>query len=109
MVSIQDIRWDRVLEQLAVHVRVPAWGVCARTKTDAAEGVVLESAHPDRIDTIRSFVCLFGCGAIVAAPPKLLHEEEYVDDLQEQTNRQTDKQAKKQTNKQTNTQRGWRE
>jgi hypothetical protein len=73
--------------------------VCARTETDAAEGVVLESARPDLEMLGRVFVCagLFGCDAMVAAPPKLLHEEEYVDDLQERTNTHTN------THKQTNT------
>ena len=104
MVSVEDIRRDRALEQLAVHVRVPACGVCARTETDAAEGVVLESARPDLEMLGRVFVCacLFGCGAMVAAPPKLLHEGEYVDDLQERTNTHTNTQANKHM-------RGWRE
>ena len=104
MVSVEDIRRDRFLEQLAVHVRVPACGVCARTETDAAEGVVLESARPDRYVCLFEcvFVWLVGCGAMVAAPPKLLHEEEYVDDLQERTNTHTNTQANKHM-------RGWRE
>lgn len=96
MVSVEDIRRDRVLEQLAVHVRVPACGVCARTETDAAEGVVLESARPDRY--VRLCLCVFVCLVVALWWPHRPNSSMKKSTLTTCKNEQTHTQTHKQTN-----------